>query len=96
MDLSTFKQSLDQGAPPEDLGQALAALWHEAKGDWDRAHRLAQSQKDADGAWVHAYLHRVEGDRSNAEHWYRRAEKPSSTASVKQEWDEIAAALLEE
>ncbi len=96
MDLSTFKQSLDQGAPPEDLGQALAALWHEAKGDWDRAHRLAQSQKDADGAWVHAYLHRVEGDRSNAEHWYRRAEKPSSTAPVKQEWDEIAAALLEE
>ena len=96
MDLSTFKQSLDQGAPPEDLGQALAALWHEAKGDWDRAHRLAQSQKDADGAWVHAYLHRVEGDRSNAEHWYRRAEKPSSTAPVKQEWDEIAAALLGE
>ncbi len=96
MDLSTFKQSLDQGAPPEGLGQALAALWHEAKGDWDQAHRLAQSQKDADGAWVHAYLHRVEGDRSNAEHWYRRAEKPSSTAPVKQEWDEIAAALLEE
>ena len=95
MDLSTFKQSLDRDVPPEDLGQALSALWHEAKGDWDRAHRLAQSQKDADGAWVHAYLHRVEGDRSNADHWYRRAEKPSSTAPVKEEWDEIAAALLE-
>ena len=94
MDFSTFKHSLDQDAPPESLGQALAALWHEAKGDWNQAHRLAQSQKDADGAWVHAYLHRVGGDLSNAEHWYRRAEKPPSTAPSKQEWDEIAAALL--
>ena len=88
------KQSLDQDAPPEDLGPALSALWHEAKGDWAKAHRLAQSQKDADGAWVHAYLHRVEGDLSNAGHWYRRAEKPQSTAPVKQEWDEIAETLL--
>ncbi len=94
MDLSAFKHSLDQDAPPESLGQALAALWHEAKGDWDQAHRLAQSQKDSDGAWVHAYLHRVEGDSSNAEHWYRRAGKPPSKAPSKQEWDEIAAVLL--
>ena len=95
MDLSTFKQSLGQDVPPADLGQALAALWHEAKGDWDQAHRLAQGQKDADGAWVHAYLHRVEGDLANAEHWYRRAEKPPSTVPSKQEWDAIAGALLE-
>ena len=94
MDLPTFKQSLDRGAPPEGLGQALGALWHEAKGDWDKAHGLAQSQRDAEGAWVHAYLHRVEGDLSNAGHWYRRAEKPPATASLKQEWDEIADALL--
>ena len=94
MDLPTFKQSLDQDAPPEDLGPALAALWHEAKGDWDRAHSLAQSQKDADGAWVHAYLHRVEGNLSNAGYWYQRADKPQSTTPVKQEWDEIAGALL--
>ncbi|MHA1154376.1 MAG: hypothetical protein ACTSQ7_17315 [Alphaproteobacteria bacterium] len=96
MDLSTFKQSLDQDAPPGGLGPALTALWHEAKGDWHQAHRLAQSQKDAVGAWVHAYLHRVEGDQSNAGHWYRRSEKPPSTASSKQEWDEIAGALLGE
>ena len=94
MNLSAFKQSLDQDAPPEGLGPALAALWHEAKGDWDQAHRLAQSQKDADGAWAHAYLHRVEGNHSNAGYWYRRADKPSSTAPLKQEWDEIAGALL--
>ncbi len=94
MDLSAFKQSLDQDAPPADLERALAALWHEAKGDWDQAHCLAQAQKNAVGAWVHAYLHRVEGDLSNADHWYRRAGKPSSTAPLKREWDEIAGALL--
>ena len=94
MNLSAFKRSLDQDAPPEGLGPALAALWHEAKGDWDQAHRLAQSQKDAVGAWAHAYLHRVEGNHSNAGYWYRRAGKPSSTAPLKQEWDEIAGALL--
>ena len=96
MDIPTFKQTLDRDAPPEDLARALAALWHEAKGDWDQAHRLAQGQKDADGAWVHAYLHRVEGDQSNAEYWYRRAEKPPSSAPLKKEWDEIAGALLGE
>lgn len=95
MDLPTFKKSLDRDAPPADLGRALAALWHEAMGDWDQAHRLAQGPKDADCAWVHAYLHRVEGDKSNAEYWYRRAEKPPTSAPLKQEWDEIAGALLE-
>ena len=94
MDLASFQQSLDRDAPPEDLGRALSALWHEAKGDWDAAHRLAQAQKDAVGAWVHAYLHRVEGDLSNAGYWYRRAGKPPSTAPLKREWDEIAGALL--
>jgi len=96
MDIPTFKQTLDRDAPPADLGRALAALWHEAKGDWDQAHRLAQAQKDTDGAWVHAYLHRVEGDQSNAEYWYRRAEKPPSSAPLKKEWDEIVGALLGE
>lgn len=96
MDTSAFKQSLDQDAPPEDLGGALAALWHEAKGDWDWAHRLAQAQKDANGAWVHAYLHRVEGDLSNAGYWYRHAGKPECTAPLSEEWTEIASALLGE
>ena len=95
MDLASFQQSLDRDAPPEDLGRALSALWHEAKGDWDKAHRLAQAQKDAESAWVHAYLHRVEGDLPNAGHWYRRAGKPPSTAPLKQEWGEIAGALLD-
>ena len=94
MNLAAFKTSLDESAPPEGASPALRALWHQAKGDWHAAHRLAQSQSDAAGAWVHAYLHRVEGNAANAAHWYRRAGKPPATAPLKDEWDQIAAALL--
>ena len=96
MDLAAFKASLDDDAPPEGLGPALRALWHEAKGDWERAHRLAQAQDDAAGALVHAYLHRVEGDEGNAGYWYRRAGKPHCSAPLPVEWAEIAEALLSE
>ena len=94
MDLDGFKASLAQNAPPADLSRVLQALWHAAKGDWHKAHALAQAQNDAAGAWVHAYLHRVEGDLSNAAYWYRRAGRPQSEARLEAEWDEIAAALL--
>ena len=94
MDLEAFKATLRDAAPPAGLSDAVLGLWHDAKGDWDEAHRCAQRQDDADGAWVHAYLHRVEGDLSNAGYWYRRAGRPASTAPLEQEWAEIAAALL--
>ncbi len=94
MELAAFKDSLHGEGPPAGLGAALDALWHAAKGDWDRAHRLAQAQDDKAGAWVHAYLHRVEGDLSNAGYWYRRGGKNPSGVPLQQEWDEIAAALL--
>ncbi len=94
MDSKTLKASVDHDAPPEGIALALQALWHEAKGDWHRAHKLAQAQDDATGAWVHAYLHRVEGDNANAGHWYRRAGKPASSAPLGDEWEEIASALL--
>ena len=94
MDLSEFKASLDGDAPPAGLGRALQALWHQAKGDWHAAHRLAQAQNDQAGAWVHAYLHRVEGNAANAGHWYRRAGKPHASVPPGEEWDEIASALL--
>jgi hypothetical protein len=93
MDFTEFKQSLDRTAPPAVAGLALQALWQEAKGDWDAAHKLAQEQDDADGAWVHAYLHRVEGDERNAGGWYTRAGKPHSKAPLSEEWEEIARAL---
>ncbi len=94
MDLDGFKASLTADAPPPGLGRGLEALWHAAKGDWHKAHELAQAEDDASGAWVHAYLHRVEGDLSNAAYWYRRAGKPQSQARLEAEWDEIAGALL--
>ena len=89
-----FAESLDRDAPPEGLGPALRALWHEAKGDWEQAHRLAQAEKSEAGAWVHAYLHRVQGDEANAGYWYRRAGKPQPSGPLKPEWQEIVAALL--
>lgn len=94
MELSEFKASLRAEAPAEQLGPPLQALWYEAKGQWDRAHRLVQPQRDAASAWVHAYLHRVEGDEANAGYWYRRAGRPHAAAPLAEEWEEIAAALL--
>ena len=93
MDLKTFKLSLQEQTPPE-VSQALQALWYDAKGEWDKAHELAQQAPDPIGAWVHAYLHRVEGDENNAGYWYRRAQKPHSEAALPEEWEEIASALL--
>ena len=94
MKLDEFKASIDGDVPPAEAGLALKALWFDAKGDWDAAHEAAQAQDDALGAWVHAYLHRVEGDERNAGHWYKRAGKPHSTSPLADEWAEIARALL--
>lgn len=94
MDLQSFRASLAKPAPPEGLSPLLKALWHAARDEWDEAHRIAQDDDSADGAWVHAYLHRVEGDESNAGYWYRRAGKPHSESSLASEWTEIASAML--
>ena len=95
MDFAGFKQSTASAKPAKGLSQALAALWWDAKGDWDKAHECAQAQDDKAGCWVHAYLHRKEGDPTNAGYWYRRAGKAPATVSLTQEWDAIARALLE-
>ena len=93
MDLQTFKDSLAGDSPPDSADLALQAMWYEAKGDWDKAHSVAQDKNDQIGAWVHAYLHRVEGDEFNAGYWYRRANKPHSKATLAEEWAEIATSL---
>ncbi|MEM7021353.1 MAG: hypothetical protein AAF637_02045 [Pseudomonadota bacterium] len=90
-----FRKTLEGTAPPVGSSPMLEAMWREAKGDWDAAHRLAQDQDDAEGAWVHAYLHRVEGDLSNAGYWYRRAGKLTSQEPLREEWTGIVKALLE-
>lgn len=94
MDYDTFKASIAKDAPPDGLSLALQALWQDAKGEWDEAHKLAQAQKDETGAWVHAYLHRVEGDLPNANYWYRNASKPECSAPLQDEWDAITRTLL--
>ncbi|MGE0723300.1 MAG: hypothetical protein AB7O45_02935 [Alphaproteobacteria bacterium] len=94
MTLAELKASIAADRPPEGAGDALAALWWAAKGDWDRAHHHAQQDESADGAWVHAHLHRIEGDLSNAGGWYQRAGKPAADGPLAEEWDRIAESLL--
>ena len=89
-----FKRSLTKPKPPAGLAPALAALWWAGKDDWDKAHTLAMDDDGADCAWVHAYLHRVEGDLDNAGYWYRRARREPAQGQLAAEWATIAAALL--
>jgi hypothetical protein len=95
MTLDDFRKSLAETGPPPEISLALAGLWWDAKGDWTRAHECAQQLETGDGAWVHAYLHRKEGDQSNAEFWYGRAGKPVCREPLETEWRQIAQALLQ-
>jgi hypothetical protein len=94
MDFAAFRASLAASSPPPSLSDALRALWLDARGDWDGAHDAAQADEGGAGDWVHAYLHRKEGDAGNAAYWYRRAGKPVCRTSLGAEWEEIAEALL--
>lgn len=80
---------------PDKLSKPLQALWHDMNGNWDLAHDIAQAAGGLDGDWVHAYLHRKEGDEGNSLYWYNRADrvKPNSM-SFEDEWAEIARELL--
>jgi len=91
---AALKKSIAAHAPPTGLGGPLQGLWWAAKGDWDKAHKVVQDDEGRDAAWVHAYLHRVEGDLPNASYWYRTAGKPVATGALDAEWSAIAAALL--
>lgn len=94
MNLQTFRDSLSGDDPPRELNHALAGLWWDAKGDWKKAHEAAQQDEGQAGSWVHAYLHRKEGDLSNAGYWYQRAGKTPPRGSLEEEWAEIAGSLL--
>jgi hypothetical protein len=83
-----------QPSCPQILPEALQALWYDKKGDWEQAHEIVQNASDPDSAWVHAYLHRKEGDLSNAHFWYRRSGQPEFSAGLNQEWEQIASLLL--
>jgi len=97
--MAEYSASLAGAAPATDLAPPLAALWWAAKGDWDQAHRIVQDASSREAAWVHAYLHRVEGDLGNASYWYRQAGQPVARTELtkdelKAEWQQIASALL--
>jgi hypothetical protein len=94
MMIADFKSSLSGAAPASGASPPLAALWWAGKGDWARAHAIVQDDEGVDAAWVHAYLHRVEGDLGNAGYWYRQAGKAVATGPVEAEWEQIAAAFL--
>jgi hypothetical protein len=90
MTLTEFKAS--KNVP--ELSIELQSLWYDAKGDWEKAHTLVQDLNSKEAAWVHAYLHRKEGDVSNAGYWYRRSGKPEFKGELEQEWEDIVTALL--
>ena len=94
MVLNDFRSSLAEPIPPADLPPLLTALWWDAKGNWTRAHEIAQEIHTSDAAWVHAYLHRKERDEGNAGYWYRQAGKPHCKLPLEEEWAAIASALL--
>lgn len=98
MSFADLQESIARDAgPPAAATRAVQALWHDARGDWHAAHACAQDDESAEGSWVHAYLHRKEGDLGNAGYWYARAGRPRPVigTSLETEWAEIARALLE-
>ena len=94
MDVESLRGSLTVAEPPSGLSLAAQALWWDAKGDWAKAHQCAQEQEDETGAWVHAYLHRKEGDAANAGYWYSTAGISPFKGTLDAEWAELAAARL--
>jgi len=94
MTFEEFRDSLRHDGPPKGLSLGLTALWWDGKGDWTKAHESAQEDEGPAGAWVHAYLHRKEGDASNAAYWYQRTGKSPSRKSLTEEWNEITRSLL--
>lgn len=94
MKVEAFKNSLQQDLPPAGITSSLAALWYAGKGDWEQAHTIAQDIPTRDGSWVHAFLHRQEGDAWNANYWYNRAGKTNPGNSLEEEWEGIVAAQL--
>ncbi len=89
MTVAEFKESLSQETPPPHLDVLQQALWYEAKGDWEKAHDLAQQKNTSESAWIHAYLHRKEGDTLNAQYWYTRAGKQMPRYTLQEEWEEM-------
>lgn len=96
MTLSEFKETLKNSSPPGNLSIELKALWHDGKEDWNGAHEVIQDVNSRNAAWIHAYLHRKEGDLGNAAYWYGRANRKVATGGLTEEWDELVGYFLGE
>ena len=94
MDLNKFTETICASEPPEQASVYLQALWYDAKEDWNKAHQLIQDLPDKNAAWIHAYLHRKEGDLGNADYWYRNAGKQRPNLSLLQEWEQLVKVFL--
>jgi len=94
MSFEGFQESVAAATPPAGASRALLALWHDARGEWETAHELAQSAGGREGGWIHAYLHRKKGDATNAGYWYARAGRVAATGDLRVEWETIARELL--
>lgn len=90
-----FKQSIHKKEPPLESSPNLKALWYDAKGDWHKAHEIVQETSGLEGDWIHAYLHRKEGDLGNASYWYARVGKSRPNTSLQKEWEELLDYLLQ-
>ena len=94
MTFDQFKQSLSKSSPPSDISKYLESLWYDAKGDWERSHTIIQDINDHNASWIHAYLHRKEGDTWNADYWYSRAGKTRPAITLEAEWEEIVRQMI--
>lgn len=94
MTLSDFQKSLSDPQPPSGLSVPLRGLWYAAKGEWDKAHKTVQDENSPESAWVHAHLHKQEGDISNAGYWYAKSPRNTSRLTLEEEWKQIADTLL--
>ena len=94
MNYEQYKQSLSDSSAPFDISDHLKALWYDVKGDWNKSHEIIQDIEDKTAAWIHAYLHRKEGDIGNADYWYRRAGKSRPDKTLEEEWKNIVETLL--
>jgi hypothetical protein len=94
MTVKEFKESLSQNDAPPAISDYLRSLWYDAKGDWSKAHQIIQDISDNHAAWIHAYLHRKEGDLWNADYWYLRAGKRRPAYSLEKEWESLIDELI--
>ena len=94
LNYSDFIETTNLSTPPNGLDPLLLALWHVKKGHWDEAHNIVQDEPGQYACWIHALLHKLEGDNWNASYWYRQAGVKNPELSTGDEWEMIVRKLI--